>query len=71
MYPLTIVPGNVQWAMMLNPMAVLVVAFRGAILGGEGPTPVEWLTALAILAAVLSAGLVYFHKAEAEAVDNL
>jgi len=71
MYPLTIVPGGVQWAMMLNPMAVLVVAFRGAILGGEGPTPVEWLTALAIVAVVLSAGLVFFHKAEAEAVDNL
>jgi lipopolysaccharide transport system permease protein len=71
MYPLTIVPDSVQWVMMLNPMAVLVVAFRGAILGGEGPTPVEWLTALGIVVAVLSAGLVYFHKAEAEAVDNL
>lgn len=70
-YPMSIVPGNVQWALMLNPMAVLVIAFRGAILGGEGPDPWAWACAIAIIAVILAAGLVFFQRAEAEAVDNL
>lgn len=70
-YPLTIVPGHVQWLLMLNPMAVLVVAFRGAIIGGEGPTTWAWASAIAIIAVILAAGLAYFHKAEAEALDSL
>jgi lipopolysaccharide transport system permease protein len=70
-YPLTIVPGSVAWAMLINPMAVLVIAFRGAILGGEGPPPWAWASALALIAASLVAGLMFFTRAEAEAVDSL
>ena len=70
-YPLAIVPGAAQWALMHNPMAVLVVAFRGAILGGEGPSPWAWASAIAIIAVLLAAGLTYFQRAEAEAVDSL
>jgi len=70
-YPLALVPGHVQWLFTLNPMAVLVVGFRGALLGGEGPTPVAWLTTLAIITGLMIAGLSYFQRAEAEAVDNL
>ena len=70
-YPLTIVPDHVQWALYLNPVAVYIVAFRGALLGGEGPTPMAWVSALVITAAMIAAGLTFFQKAEAEAVDNL
>jgi lipopolysaccharide transport system permease protein len=70
-YPLTIVPGKVAWALMLNPMAVLVVAFRGAILGGEGPEPWAWAAVLGFIAVALAAGLAFFHRAEASAVDSL
>ena len=70
-YPVSIVPDHVEWAFYLNPIAVYVVAFRGAILGGEGPPPLAWASALAITAAGLAAGLAFFHKAEAEAVDSL
>lgn len=70
-YPVAIVPDSAQWALLLNPMAVLVIAFRGAVLGGEGPSPTDWIAALAIIGALLVAGLTFFHKAEAEAVDSL
>lgn len=70
-YPVSIVPDHVEWAFYLNPIAVYVVAFRGAILGGEGPPPLAWLSALAITAAGLAAGLSFFYRAEAEAVDSL
>ncbi len=70
-YSLQIVPGSFAWAMLLNPMAVLVIAFRGAILGGEGPPPWAWASALTIITMSLVAGLVFFNRAEAEAVDSL
>ena len=70
-YPLSLVPGQVQWAMMLNPMAVYVVAFRGAILGGEGPSPWAWVSAITITTVMLAAGLTFFQRAEQQAVDSL
>ena len=70
-YPVSIVPDHVEWAFYLNPIAVYVVAFRGAILGGEGPPLLAWVSALAITAAGLAAGLSFFYRAEAEAVDSL
>ena len=70
-YPVSVVPDHAQWALYLNPIAVYIVAFRGAILGGEGPPVLAWVSALAVTAIGLAAGLVFFHKAEAEAVDNL
>ena len=70
-YPVSIVPDHAQWALYLNPIAVYIVAFRGALLGGEGPTVLAWGSALATTAVMLVAGLAFFQKAEAEAVDNL
>lgn len=70
-YPMAMVPGSIQWAMMLNPMAVLVVAFRGAILGGEGPDPWAWAACVGTIAVLLAAGMAFFLRAEAEAVDSL
>jgi len=70
-YPVSIVPDHAQWALYLNPIAVYIVAFRGALLGGEGPTVLAWVSALATTAVMLVAGLAFFQKAEAEAVDNL
>jgi lipopolysaccharide transport system permease protein len=71
MYPLTLVPGNVQWAFMLNPMAVLVVAFRGAVFGNEWPDLWAWSAALGIIALLLAIGLAFFQRAEAKAIDGL
>jgi lipopolysaccharide transport system permease protein len=70
-YPLSNLPAATQSIVTLNPMTVFVVAFRGALLGGEGPTPRAWGVALAVLAVVTIAGLIFFQRAEAESVDNL
>ena len=70
-YPVSIVPDHAQWAMYINPIAVYIVAFRGALLGSEGPPLLGWVSSLAITAVMLAIGLAFFSKAEAEAVDNL
>lgn len=70
-YPLSQIPNDLSWAVTLNPMSVLVVAFRGALLGGEGPEPWAWVVAIATVATILAAGLVYFYQVEAEAIDSL
>ncbi len=70
-YPVSVVPDHAEWALYLNPIAVYIVAFRGAILGNEGPPVLAWVAALVVTGVGLLAGLVFFHRAEAEAVDNL
>ena len=70
-YPMELVPEGAQWAFNLNPMAVLVVAFRGAVLGGEAPGLVAWGLAVGIIAIVMAAGLRFFYRAEAQAVDSM
>jgi lipopolysaccharide transport system permease protein len=70
-YPLANLSPATQSTVMVNPMSVFVVAFRGALLGGEGPPPWAWGTSLAILAVVMIVGLTFFQRAESEAVDNL
>jgi lipopolysaccharide transport system permease protein len=70
-YPVSVVPNHAQWALYLNPIAVYIVAFRGALLGSEGPPVVAWVTAVTITVIMLAAGLAFFYRAEAEAVDNL
>ena len=70
-YPLSNLSAATQTTVMFNPMSVFVVAFRGALLGGEGPQPWAWATSLAVLAVLTIAGLIFFQRAESEAVDNL
>jgi lipopolysaccharide transport system permease protein len=70
-YPVSIVPDRAEWAFYLNPIAVYIVAFRGALLGSEGPPVMAWVTAVATTAILLMAGLAFFYRAESEAVDNL
>jgi lipopolysaccharide transport system permease protein len=70
-YPLSNLSAATQSTVMFNPMSVFVVAFRGALLGGEGPQPWAWAVSLVVLAAITLAGMAFFQRAEAEAVDNL
>lgn len=70
-YPVSLVPDHVQWAMYLNPIAVYIVAFRGALLGSEGPPLLGWVSSLTITFVMLAIGLAFFARAEAAAVDTL
>jgi ABC-type polysaccharide/polyol phosphate export permease len=71
MYPVSHVPPNLAWTISYNPMSVFIAAFRGGILGGEGPTVGGWISAIATVVAVFSVSVWFFHRAEARAVDNL
>jgi lipopolysaccharide transport system permease protein len=63
-YPVSLVQGNYQWLMALNPMGGVIHAYRAALLGHQ---PIDWgllgLSTLIILALFL-VGLYYFRRME-------
>jgi lipopolysaccharide transport system permease protein len=71
MYPLTAVPAEWRPLMLLNPMAAFVETFKFGVLG-VGQLDLRALAiASAVTAATLAAGLWFFGRAEAEAVDRV
>jgi lipopolysaccharide transport system permease protein len=63
-YPVSLVHGNYQWLLALNPMGGVIHAYRASLLGHQ---PVDWgllaLSTLIILALFLG-GLYYFRRME-------
>jgi len=63
-YPMSLVKGNYQWLLALNPMGGVIHAYRASLLGHQ---PIDWsllaLSALIILALFLG-GLYYFRRME-------
>jgi len=63
-YPVSLVHGNYQWLLALNPMGGVIHAYRAALLGHQ---PIDWgllgLSTLIILALFLG-GLYYFRRME-------
>ncbi len=62
-YPVTIIPENLRWLILLNPMTGIVDAYRSAILG----KPFEWGNlgiSLGISTIMFLIGLAYFRKTE-------
>ncbi len=68
-YPVSLVHGNYQWLLALNPMGGVIHAYRAALLGHQ---PIDWgllgLSTLIILALFLG-GLYYFRRMEKEFAD--
>ena len=63
-YPVSLVKGNYQWLLALNPMGGVIHAYRASLLGHQ---PIDWsllaLSALIIVALFLG-GLYYFRRME-------
>jgi lipopolysaccharide transport system permease protein len=63
-YPVSLVHGNYQWLLALNPMGGVIHAYRAVLLGHQ---PVDWsllgLSTLIILALFIG-GLYYFRRME-------
>jgi len=63
-YPVSLVKGNYQWLLALNPMGGVIHAYRASLLGHQ---PIEWsllaLSAL-IIVAIFLGGLYYFSRME-------
>lgn len=68
-YPIDIIPARFRFVFQLNPMAVLVNAYRAAILGGEAPNLLNLLIALIVSLITLFSGFYLFKKWEGRFAD--
>jgi lipopolysaccharide transport system permease protein len=63
-YPVSLVKGNYQWLLAINPMGGVIHAYRSSLLGHQ---PIEWsLLALStlIIVTLFLGGLYYFRRME-------
>jgi lipopolysaccharide transport system permease protein len=68
-YPLSIVPERWRLLYSLNPMVGVIEGFRWVMLGSARPDAVAMLTSGVVIAASLTAGLIYFRKMERSFAD--
>ena len=72
-YGATLIPEQFRFLLGLNPMTLVVVGFRWALLGGAAPTsqaPAGILVlSLVVLVAVVAGGLVFFRRTERTFAD--
>lgn len=70
-YPISRVPENFRWLMLLNPVAPIVESYRYAFLGSGS---FEWqflLISLAVTLALLFWGVIVFNKVEKNFIDTV
>ncbi len=70
-YPADLVPEKFKIFFQLNPMAVIINAYRQTILGGGAPNYTSLLIALALSLLILLLGLSYFKSREKIFADNI
>lgn len=70
-YPADIVPDKYKLIFQLNPMAVIINAYRQTLLGGGTPNLVGLLVALGLSLGSLLIGLSYFKSREKIFADNI
>lgn len=71
MYPADLVPERYRFVFQLNPMAVIINAYRQTILGGGSPNYASLFIALLLSILVLFIGLSYFKSREKIFADNI
>lgn len=70
-YPADLVPEKYKIIFQLNPMAVIINAYRQTILGGGAPNYTSLFVALAVSLLTLYLGLAYFKSREKIFADNI
>lgn len=70
-YPVDLVPDKYRILFQLNPMAVIINAYRQTILGGGHPNYMSILIALFLSLVVLLLGFSYFKSREKIFADNI
>jgi len=63
-YPMEMVPEQYRFVFMLNPMAVIINAYRQVILGGSGPNYSSLLIAFLLSLVVYLVGRKIFKQLE-------
>lgn len=70
-YPLSTAPLNLKWIIQINPMTAIIETLRYAFLGrGSFSWPALAYSA-AITTAIMSIGIIVFHKAEKTFIDTI
>jgi lipopolysaccharide transport system permease protein len=70
-YPLSAVPAEWRFWILLNPMAPIVEAFKFGVLGIGGIQAWQIGLASSLILLIMIGGVAFFVRAEAEAVDQL
>lgn len=70
-YPVDIVPDQYKFIFQLNPLSVIVNAYRQTILGGGEPNYLSLIIALALSLLTLYLGFTYFKSREKIFADNI
>jgi len=70
-YPLEQVPPRMRWLVELNPMTPIVELFKWAVLDAGQVRPVGLAVSAGLIVCVWAAGLRFFSRYEAEAVDRI
>lgn len=70
-YPIDIVPAQFRFVYQLNPMSVIINAYRQSILSGTPPKFSSLTIALLVSLLILTLGLKYFKKQEKTFADNI
>jgi lipopolysaccharide transport system permease protein len=60
-----------QWVYALNPMSGVLDGFRWSMLGTTAPDPYQFALSLAVAAALLAGGLVFFRSSEPRFADTI
>ena len=69
MYPIEIIPAQYRFVMSLNPMAVIINAYRQVILSGKSPSLDSLLIALGVAVGIFILGFSIFKKLEGKFAD--
>lgn len=70
-YPLTTVPENWRWLMLLNPMTAVLEVFRKSFLGVSVLDPISLLYSLGFMFFVLLVGVLVFNHVDATFMDTV
>ena len=70
-YPADLVPERYRMIFQLNPMAVIINAYRQTVLGGGMPNLISIGIALAVSILILFVGFSYFKSREKIFSDNI
>ncbi len=71
-YPVSLVPQEWRWLVMLNPMASVIEGFRWALLGSPAaPDPFLVGISVATMMALLAGGLCYFNRIQMTYADRV
>jgi ABC-type polysaccharide/polyol phosphate export systems, permease component len=68
-YPMSIVPGKLQWIIHLNPLSIQFELFRYSLLGKGQFTPDQVAYSIAITLVLVIGGLLWFNKTADRLID--